>query len=224
MSKISLKQGKHPRLEPIEEVEIEWSKGINVQRLKALLKKGVNKLSVTEQAIWDEVKDKEDWLYCFKGHIDDKQSVDECYDVTQEIKTTLRAQGIFLWSKNIDRINTETDVKLDFGKVESQTIAKRVEQHFNDEDYLENFRRDALIYFPLEIWKSSEYENRYEGDFIDALETILIKGHKERTINRMGVCNGNKTEDPLLNYPIKKLVNFQGCSAMEKEILVTIEE
>lgn len=220
MAEISLEQGKHPRIEPLDKVEITWSDGINLRRLRNLLIEGINTLSPNEQKIWNTVKDKEDWLYCFIGHIDDNSTIVEFYP--KEKQDDVRNICGFLRNLHSRRVTYGTDVRLDFGKVEDQTIETRIGQHFNDGDYLEYYRKNAVIRFPLAI---KPYNNvDYKGDYIDALETILIKGNKRGTYFRIGVCNKKKIEDPQLLYPINSVVNIVYEPAIEKDIIVKINK
>lgn len=228
MANITLKLGKHQRTEPIEQVIIYWSDGINVQRLKELVKKGVNKLLPTEQVIWDEVKDKKEWLYCFEGHIDNDQTIDDCYEVTDSKRRTLLEMQNVLWSANIKEVNLGTDVKLDIGKVIDQNIEQRLKQHFDDGDYLEHYRRDANIHFPVYINIQrgeyiGEFEEAYKDDYIDALETILIMGNVEKINYRLGVCNDMKIVNPNLFYPINKVSNISRFG-VEQEIIVNFDK
>ncbi|MBR2167516.1 MAG: hypothetical protein IJ920_04210 [Paludibacteraceae bacterium] len=215
---LSFTLGEHNRTTPIEKVEITWSDGISLKRLKELLVDKKDTLLPAERTIWNEVKDKEDWLYCYMGHIDDELSIREFYPAEKQ-NDALRFSRI-LRNLNAERLQNGTDIKLDFGKVDDQTIEKRIGQHFNDGDYLEYYRKNAMIRFPLAI---NPYDVRFRGDYIDALETILIKGHTERTYYRMGVCNEMKTENPTLSYPIKSVVRIPFTSAIEKEIKVKID-
>ena len=220
MENISLTLGKHPRTEPINQVTISWSKGISVQRLKNYLEYNVP-LNAFELCIWNKFKDKKNWLYCFMGRIDDEQTVNECYSYKTISKEDLTFYSRFNINDKYNRVTIETDIRLDFGKVELQTIETRIGQHFDKDDYLEKHRREAVICFPEYI---VPYDNNELGDYIDSLETILIKGHDNETSNRMGVCNDNKTKDPKLNYPIKKVCNISYYPAIENEIVVTIDK
>lgn len=219
MSNISLTLGKNLQVEPVESVTISWNEGIKVQRLKRFLLNQEDCLWPREIAIWNKVKDYDKWLYCFAGHIDDEMSIDECYNVSKKEKEQLKADSLGLRILNIERIRKGTDIKLDFGKVDTQTIETRIKQHFTNEDYLELFRKQAYIFFPSNI----EPFNKDKGsDFIDSLETILIKGNVDENENRMGVCNKQKIQDPELLFPIQEVINSNACRAIETDIKVSI--
>ena len=228
MANISLKLGRHPQTEPIDEVIISWTKGINVQRLKTFLK-GEGALSSSEQALWEAYKDKTEWLYCFAGHLDDVHSVNECYDVDENAKIALKAFSLSRDNVDETRIYYGRDVKLDIGKVVEQKLKERIKQHFEDGTYLEHYRNSAIICFPeyIQINRGEyigEFCGEYKDDFIDALETILIKGNAEKSFHRLGVCNDMKKVNPQLFYPIRKVSNITyNLGAMEKEINVNIE-
>lgn len=228
MANISLKLGRHPKTEPIGEVIISWTGGINVQRLKTFLK-GEGALLPAEQALWEIYKDKKEWLYCFVGHFDDVHSVNECYDVDENAKVALKQFSISRGNIDMTRIWNGSDVKLDIGKVVDQKLKERIKQHFDDGTYLEHYRKSAIICFPEYIKiNRGEYIGEFCGenkdDFIDALETILIKGNAGMNLHRLGVCNDMKKVNPQLFYPIRRLSSITNMGAMEKQIYVTIEE
>lgn len=228
MANISLTLEKHPRTEPIDEVIISWTGGINVQRLKSFLK-GEGELWSTEQTLWEKYKDKKEWLYCFEGHFDDVHSVNECYDVDENAKMALKIYSLSRDNIDATRICSGRDVKLDIGKVVDQTLEERIKQHFYDGTYLEHYRNRAKIYFPeyIQINRGNdigEFCGEYKDDFIDALETILIKGNAGMSFHRLGVCNDMKKVNPQLFYPIRRLSNITNMGAMEKEINVNIEK
>lgn len=167
------------------------------------------------------MKDYDKWLYCFAGHIDDDMSIDECYNVSKTIKEKLKAASLGMRILNAERIRKGTDIKLDFGKVDTQTIETRIKQHYVNEDYLELFRKKAYIFFPSYI---EPLEEDHGSDFIDSLETILIKGNVEENENRMGVCNQQKTQDPELLFPIQAVINSNACRAIETDIKVNVRK
>ena len=222
MANISLKLGKHPKLDKIHEVEIEWYDAISIRRLKDFLL-NCNDVALweRERTVWDSVKDFDKWLYCFVGHIDDAETIKHCYDECDEKKKECISSN-----SQLDRclynnkIYIGTDIRLDFGKVDTRTIEKRIVEHFNDGDYLEGYRNEAVIFFPKSI---TPFEEKYAGDFIDSLETILIKGNKDANENRLGISNEMKIENPELLYPIERVVNKNNHKAMEENITVDIQ-
>lgn len=220
MASITLTLEKLKEINPVDEVKIKWHYGIKVSHLKKFLLEGVNTLTRDEYQIWALVSSKEGSVYGFAGRLDTDYEERVCYNEDKTKKLAFHMQRLAM---NIDRRRIEEcrDYKLDFGKVVDQTIAERMEQHFNDDDYLEHFRRDAMVYFPAEI---TPVDNNRVDEYIDTLETILIKGDVEKTYYRLGVCNEKKTDDPKLQYPIKKISNKNSILAFESYIYVTIKK
>ena len=219
MANITLTLEKLKEIQPIDEVVLKWHSGIRVSRLKKFLLDGADILSEDEKWIWSLVCSKKGYLYGFAGHLDTANEERECYNEDKSKDEVFHMNRLSL---NIDRkrIAEGKDYKLDIGKVVDQTIAERMEQHFNDDNYLEHFRKDAKVYFPTEIVPDEKHMDEY----IDTLETILIKGNVEMTPQRLGVCNETKIDDPKLQYPIKKISNQYIIPAFEKDIYVTIAE
>ena len=219
MASITLTLEKLKEIQPIDEVVIKWHYGIKVSRLKKFLLEDADTLTEDEKKIWSLVGSKKGYLYGFAGHLDTDNEERECYN---EDKTKDTAFHSYRLGMDIDRrrINEGRDYILDIGKVVDQTIEERMLQHFNDDTYLEHFRKDAKVYFPTEIVPDEKHMDEY----IDTLETILIKGNVEMTPQRLGVCNETKIDDPKLQYPIKKISNKYIIPAFEKDIYVTIAE
>lgn len=219
MANISLILGAHQDMTPIKEVKIEWTNTISIKRLKEFLA-GQGHLRPDEIAIWNAVKDESEWLYCFAGHIDTRQEIENCY-IDDSKKKEAQNSSDFQRCLHSNEMQAGNDVRLDIGMVVDQTIETRIKQHFADDSYLEAYRRDATICFQKKI---DPYVNQFTGDFIDALETILIMGNKGTTRDRLGVCNGNKTENPQLNYPIQNVTNSYTFGCIEKNINVEIKD
>lgn len=220
MASITLKIEKLKEINPIEEVVIKWHNGIRVCRLKKFLLEKLETLSEDEKYIWSLVCSKKGYIYGFAGHFDTDNEEKLCYneDKTKNIAFHMQRLGM-----NIDqkKINEGRDLKFDIGKVVDQTIEERIVQHLNDDNYLEHFRKEAKVYFPMEI---SPIVQNNADEYVDTLETILIKGNVEMTPLRLGVCNETKIENPKLQYPIKKISNKYTIPAFEKDIYVTIVE
>lgn len=220
MASITLTLEKQKEINPIDEVVIKWHNGIRVSRLKKFLLEGENTLTKEENQIWAHVSSKKGYVYGFSGRLDTDDEERICYNEDKTKNAVFRMRRLAM---DIDkkRITDGRDFKLDFGKVIDQTIEERMVQHFNDDDYLEHFRKDAMVYFPLDI---TPVDNNRKDEYVDTLETILIKGHVETTFHRLGVCNKMKTNDPKLQYPIKMISNKYTIPAFESDINVTIEK
>lgn len=219
MANITLKLEKLKEINPVEDVVIKWHNGIRVSRLKKFLLDGEDTLSDDEKTIWSLVCLKKGYLYGYAGHLDTEYEERVCYNEDKTKDAVFHSQRLGI---NIDqkRINDGRDVKLDIGKVVDQTIEDRMVQHFNEDNYLEHFRRNAMVYFPIEL----KPDEKNIDEYIDTLETILIKGNVETTFHRLGVCNETKIDDPKLQYPIKKISNEYTSPAFEKDIYVRIAE
>lgn len=219
MASITLTLDRLKEIKSVDEVVIKWHNGIKVSHLKRLLLEGVNTLTKEENQIWALVSSKEGSVYGFAGRLDTDYEERVCYNEDKSKKVTFHMRRLAM---NVDqkRINDGRDYKLDFGKVVDQTIAERMEQHFRADDYLEHFRREAMVYFPLDIIPLDESKI---DEYINTIETILIKGDVEKTHYRLGVCNKQKIDDPKLQYPIKRISNKYVHPAFETDIYVTIK-